>query len=79
MTKKQKFKIALELLNNGNHQACADTQLEAIQVGEDIVVSSKDKTTSSFFHLAKVTEVANALTLSAFARVEDNRVVIVLF
>lgn len=79
MTKEQKFEIALELLNNGIHQTCEETQLEAIQVGEDIEVSSKDKSTSSFFHITKVAEVAKALSLSVFARVEDNRVIFVLF
>lgn len=79
MTKEQKFEIALELLNNGTHQTCEETQLEAIQDGEDIVVSSKDKSTSSFFHITKVAEVAKALSLSVFARIEDNRVIIVLF
>lgn len=79
MTKEQKFEIALELLNNGAHQTCEDTQLEAIQVGNDIEVSSKDKSTSSFFHTERVAEVAKALSLSVFARVEDNRVVFVLF
>lgn len=79
MTKEQKFEIALELLNNGTHQTCVETQLEAIQVGTEIEVSSKDKSTSSFFHIARAVEVAKALSLSFFAKVEDNRVKLILF
>lgn len=79
MTKKRALKIALELLNNGSHQSYELTQMEAIKRGDEIVCKTKDATTASFFHIEHVTKVATALNLECIARIEDDKVVIILF
>lgn len=69
----------MELLNNGAHQTFEETQLEAIESFKGIEVRSKDKSETSFYHVVKVAEVAKALCLSVFAKVEDNKVVFSIF
>lgn len=79
MTKKQKIKTALELLNNGSHQAYVLTQCEAKQVGDQLEVTNKDSKSANFYHIEKVAEVAKALNLEIYATVENDSVKIIMF
>lgn len=80
MEKKKAIETALELLNNGCHQAFEPCKLEAQKVNDlTIEVTTKDKTDNCFWHIEQVAKVAIALDLTTYAYCKNNRVIITLY
>lgn len=80
MTKKAIFEMFCELYNNGIHQSYEVTRTFA-QINEEnnlIRIRNLNDDVECFFHIEAVARIAQGLDLSAYARINDDKLEIIV-
>lgn len=80
MTKKAIFEMFCEMYNNGSHQAYELTRTFA-QIDEDnerIRIRVLNDTGDTFHHIEDVARIAQGLDLRAYAKINDDKIEIIV-